>query len=97
MRKGNMDVEVSLDLHGLTQDAAYAELKHFILEAYAARRRCVLIITGRGMREGTGILRSQVPRWLNEPPIRDRILGLSQARPRDGGEGALYVLIRRQR
>lgn len=103
MKKGEMEIEARLDLHGMTQDAAHGALVSFIARAYDNGRRCVLVITGKGNREGKmyrdgmGVLRANVPRWLNQSPCRERILSFSYARPRDGGEGALYVLIKRRR
>ncbi|CAA7621910.1 Smr/MutS family protein [Magnetospirillum sp. UT-4] len=97
MKRGELAIDGRLDLHGLTQDLAHGALTAFITRAYESGRRCVLVITGKGMREGSGILRANVPRWLNQPPLRERIIGFSHAQGRDGGEGALYVLIRRKR
>ena len=54
-------------------------------------------ITGKGGREGTGVIRAQVPRWLNEPRLRPLILAFEYAQPKDGGMGALYILLRRRR
>jgi len=93
---GQMAIDGRLDLHGMTQDAAHAALLGFVGRAYDGGRRCLLVITGKG-RTGDGVLRAQVPRWLNQTPLRERIIGFSHARPRDGGEGALYVLIKRRR
>lgn len=97
MKKGEMEIDGRLDLHGMTQDTAHAALVGFISRAYDSGRRCLLVITGKGYREGTGVLRANVPRWLNQSPCRERILGFSHARPQHGGEGALYVLIKRRR
>jgi DNA-nicking Smr family endonuclease len=96
MKRGEMEIEASLDLHGHTQENAHGELIAFIQRAYAAGRRCVLVVTGKGLK-GSGVLKSQVPRWLNQSPLRERILGFSYAKPMHGGDGALYVLVRRQR
>lgn len=96
MKKGEMAIDAALDLHGMTQDAAHGALISFVLRAYESQRRCLLVITGKG-KQGPGVLRAQVPRWLNHSPLRERILGFSQARPQHGGEGALYVLIKRKR
>ena len=96
MKRGEMAIEATLDLHGHSQDLAHGELIAFIQRAWAAGRRCVLVVTGKGMK-GSGILKAQVPRWLNQSPLRERILGFSYARPQHGGDGALYVLVRRQR
>ena len=96
MKKGEMEIEAVLDLHGHTQEVAHAELIAFVQRCWGSGKRCVLVVTGKGS-QGFGILRAQVPRWLNQSPVRERILGFSYARPKDGGDGALYVLIRRQR
>ena len=56
----------------------------------------MIVVTGRGARDGA-TLRTEVPRWLNEPGLRKLILGFSEAQPQDGGAGALYVLLRRAR
>ena len=61
-------------------------------------RRCVIVITGRGrVSEGGGVLRREVPGWLNSPRVRPIVLAISLATPRDGGPGAMYVLLRRLR
>ena len=96
LHDGAMAIDGRLDLHGMTQEAAHAALTGFVLRAFDAGRRCLLVITGKG-RLGGGVLRAEVPRWLNHSPLRERVIGFSHARPRDGGEGALYVLIKRRR
>lgn len=96
LKRGEMAVDGRIDLHGMTQEQAHAALVGFVTRAYESGRRCLLVITGKG-RDGTGILRAQVPRWLNQPTLRPLIIGLSVARPNDGGEGALYLLVRRKR
>jgi len=98
LRRGQLPVEAEVDLHGLTQADAHRALTAFIAGQQAAGRRCVRVITGKGaFREGGGVLRAAVPRWLNEPEMRGRVLAISHAQPRDGGEGALYVLLKRKR
>jgi len=91
-----MEIDGRLDLHGMTQEAAHAALNGFVLRAYDSGRRCLLVITGKG-RLGSGVLRAEVPRWLNQTPLRERVLGFSYAKARHGGEGALYVLVKRRR
>ena len=98
LTRGQLPVEAALDLHGHTQDQAHAALERFLSEVQARGLRCVLVITGKGTtKEAGGVLRGQVPRWLNEPANRARILAFDYAQPKDGGLGALYVLIRRKR
>ncbi|HLN25364.1 MAG TPA: Smr/MutS family protein [Patescibacteria group bacterium] len=98
MRGGEMVIDGTIDLHGLCQDAAHLALLRFVAFSAEAGRRCVLVITGKGTREGSmGVLRAQVPRWLNEPSLRPHVLAFSYARPKHGAEGALYVLLKRRR
>ena len=100
LRRGRLPIEARIDLHGMTQDAARRSLDAFIGAAAAAGKRCVLVITGKGVGRGgagAGVLRENTPRWLNLPPNRARVLAFDHAQPRDGGDGALYVLLRRQR
>lgn len=94
LRRGLYPIDARLDLHGLTQAEAHARLAAFLVQAQGRGNRCVLVITGRGARSG-GTLRALTPRWLDEPPNRPRVLAYAQAQLRHGGEGALYVLLRR--
>jgi DNA-nicking Smr family endonuclease len=84
-----------LDLHGMTQDQARAVLHGFIERAHERGDRAVLIITGKGV-QGDGILRRRTPEWLAEPPSRARVAGYSAAERHHGGEGALYVALKRR-
>lgn len=98
LKRGRIRPEAKLDLHGKTRDQAHRALEEFLARAQADGRRCVIVVTGRGrLSEGGGVIRSEVPHWLNLAPNRSRILGFAQAQPRDGGSGALYVMIRRLR
>ncbi len=96
VRRGQMEIQARLDLHGLGRVAAQTALRAFILRCHDRKKRHVLVITGKGKR-GSGVLRENVPLWLEEPPLRDLVLQVSPARPQDGGDGALYVLLRRRR
>ena len=91
--RGDVPVDRQLDLHGLTAARAESRLAQFIETAARDGRRCVLVITGKG----AGILRGLVPDWLKRQPLSSYILALAEARPHDGGSGALYVLLRRKR
>jgi DNA-nicking Smr family endonuclease len=97
--RGQLTIEARLDLHGLTQDEAHSRLAGFIHRSAAAGLRCVLVITGKGYKPNgeTGILRQAVPRWLNEPGLRRAVVAVRHAQPKDGGTGALYVLLKRER
>ncbi len=98
LRRGRLRPQARLDLHGLTQDEAHRALVGFVVGAREAGRRCVLVITGRGRASfGAGVLRAQAPRWLNTAPLRAHILGFAEAQPKDGGAGALYVLLKKKR
>lgn len=95
-RRGRMTIDGRIDLHGMTQEQAHIALHHFIESRYAVGARSVLVITGKGAR-GEGVLRRAVPRWLNDARLRPLILSFSYAQIPDGGDGALYVLLRRHR
>ena len=98
LKRGKLDVEARLDLHGLTQAEAHRRLDHFLAEAYDTGIRTAIIITGKGRdSEHGGILRQMVPRWLNQPPNRGRVVAISEAQPKDGGTGALYVRVKKKR
>ena len=87
-----------MDLHGMTQDQAHRALNAFIDASSHAGRRCVLVITGKGsMKDGGGVIRRELPSWLNAPGNRARVLGFAGAQPTDGGGGAFYVLLKRRR
>lgn len=103
LRRGRMEPEARIDLHGLTQDAARARLVGFVLDAQARGLRLVLVITGKGrpdrsdaiIPERTGVLRHAVPRWLAAPPLTGRVIEIRPAHARHGGGGALYLYLRR--
>jgi DNA-nicking Smr family endonuclease len=96
LKRGQMSIEQTLDLHGRTQDEAHRALGGFLAAAQAAGRRCVLVVTGKGVESG-GTLRHMVPRWLNESANREHIVAFCPAQARHGGTGALYVMLRRRR
>ena len=96
LQKGQYPISARLDLHGMTLDAAHAALTSFILREQARGTRCALIITGRG-RHSEGVIKTMTPRWLDTPPLAGRVLGCTTARLAHGGDGALYVLLRRAR
>ena len=96
LKRGHIAIEAKLDLHGMTQNEAHEELRRFIAGSRELGRRCVLVVTGVGARGG-GILRRSVPRWLAEPSLREAVLNVAPAEQRHGGQGALYVLLRKKR
>lgn len=84
-----------IDLHGLTQDRARAALERFLQRAWDEGYRAVLVITGKGV-QGDGVLRKRAPDWLGAPHLAHIVAGISEAHRRHGGEGALYVALKRK-
>ena len=97
LKRGQYPVDLTLDLHGLTQAAAQTKLLETLRRGQARGLRCVLVITGKGRGEGQGVLRRQVPLWLADESLRSVVLRSHTAQPEHGGTGALYVLLRRKR
>jgi DNA-nicking Smr family endonuclease len=96
--RGRESIDARFDLHGLTQAEAHSALARFLHAAQGRGARLVLIITGKGGRSGEmGVLRRQVPHWLALPEFRDLVIGFEDAHAAHGGEGALYVRLRRRR
>jgi DNA-nicking Smr family endonuclease len=99
-RKGQMPIEARLDLHGMTVAKAQPQLIRFVLDCRSKRLRCVLVITGKGKTEDGspgGVLRRSLPEWLRSDVLGDAVLKYTAAKPKDGGGGAFYVLLRRVR
>lgn len=100
LSRGRKDIEARLDLHGMTQARAHRALSGFLQRAHLDGLTFVLIITGKGKIGGEserGVLRRQVPQWLSQPEFRTLVVGFEEAHIGHGGEGALYVRIRRAR
>jgi DNA-nicking Smr family endonuclease len=98
LARGRDAIDARIDLHGMTQAQAHAALAHFLRRAQHDGARFVLVITGKGARSGErGVLRRQVPLWLGLPEFRDAVVGFEEAHVAHGGEGALYVRLRRTR
>lgn len=95
LARGAAAIDSRIDLHGLSQAEAHAALRRFVENAFFARHRTVLIITGKGSGgEGRGILRRQVPHWLAQRDLADLIAEIGPAHQSHGGDGALYVRLR---
>ena len=96
LSRGRQEIEARLDLHGMTQMRAHRALSGFVQRAHHDGLTFVLVITGKGKAGGeSGVLRRQVPQWLGLPEFRAFVIGFEEAHIGHGGEGALYVRIRR--
>ncbi|ATQ68667.1 MULTISPECIES: Smr/MutS family protein [Methylosinus] len=96
LRRGTLEVEARLDLHGLRQAEAQDALVTFLRRAQASGARMAIVVTGKGARsEEGGVLRRLVPLWLQGAQMRDLVVSFGEAARHHGGEGALYVQIRR--
>jgi DNA-nicking Smr family endonuclease len=107
LKKGQLEPQARIDLHGMTQDAAHRTLFAFLATAHQRGHRLVLVITGKGnprkdesaswMMSPHGVLKQMVPRWLNEPGLAALIASTKPAHVRHGGDGALYIYLRKNR
>ena len=109
LSSGRIDIDGRIDLHGMRQSEAHEALRRFLKRGYADGKRWVLVITGKGApartslderteRDGIerGVLRRNVPRWLAEPELAGIVIGFTTAAANHGGEGALYVHLRKR-
>jgi len=110
LRKGKFKPDGKIDLHGMTQDHAFAVLNRTIEQAQKRGKRFILVITGKGggksgygdksssdYKAGRGILKTNVPRWLSQGALASRIISFYSANPEHGGDGAIYVVLKRIR
>jgi DNA-nicking Smr family endonuclease len=95
LRRGRTRPERTLDLHGRRAADAHAAVRAFVLAAQAEGLRCIAIVTGKGTGETGGVLRRELPHWLNAPPLRGLILAI--AHPHGANTGAVHLLLRRRR
>jgi DNA-nicking Smr family endonuclease len=101
LSRGRKEIDARIDLHGMTQIRAHRVLLTFLQRAHSDGLTFVLVITGKGKVGGAeserGVLRRQVPQWLSLPEFRTLVVGFEEAHIGHGGEGALYVRVRRVR
>jgi DNA-nicking Smr family endonuclease len=105
LSRNSTPIEARLDLHGMHQREAHGALRTFLRSCAARGLRHVLVITGKGAPEGhtrdylgqdeRGVLRRVVPQWLAEPGLREIVVSYTTAHARHGGQGALYVHLRK--
>lgn len=93
--KSHPEIDATLDLHGLTKIEAYTQVQRFIAHQHRVGHRHVVIITGKGRGNAMGVLRSALPDWLNELPLRALISTVTHAAPEKGGDGVTHVLLKR--
>ena len=107
---GQVEIDARLDLHGLREGEAFRRLQSFLADAGSRGLRTVLVITGKGRPRRradaddglgpsgeTGVIRRNVPRWLAEPALASLVISFAPAHVRHGGEGALYLYLRKPR
>lgn len=105
VRRGKIDIDGRIDLHGMTLVQAHHALRGFIRAAAQRRARCVLVITGKGAPDhaerflpmgerAPGVIRRATPGWLSEPDIAPLLAGTAPAHASHGGSGALYVFLK---
>ncbi|MFY0681972.1 MAG: Smr/MutS family protein [Thalassovita sp.] len=105
MKRGKLVPEGKLDLHGMTMDKAHPALVGFIMRSHSQGRRLVLVVTGKGKHRDDGgpipvrygVLKHNVPQWLQMMPLSPLVLQVSEAHLSHGGAGAYYVYLRRNR
>ena len=108
-QKGSIPVESVLDMHGMIQDQAYQTLQEFVKRCFNRNMKCVLVITGKGTnskadkdifsskRDGVGVLKTQFPQWIKQPPLNTMVSGCAEAHKKHGGAGAYYLYLKKSR
>jgi DNA-nicking Smr family endonuclease len=105
LKRGTLEPDAKIDLHGMTEVGAHRALASFLKGARQRGNRLILVVTGKGnprkeesaswMMSPHGVLKQMVPRWLNEPEMSALIASVRSAHVRHGGDGALYVYLRK--
>lgn len=94
--RGDLPLDGTLDLHGLTLEQAHRRFVRFVMEHIRSGSRFLLVVTGKGV-GGEGLIRKNLPMWCDADDLKGHILQRSVARPHHGGSGACYLLLRRQK
>lgn len=92
LRRGRLEPEARIDLHGHSYDGAYRLLVAFLTRNFLEGKRLVLVITGKG-----GVLRNNLPQWLNGAELGGVVIGMREAHAKHGGGGAFYVALQKRR
>jgi len=97
LRRGKFNIDNKIDLHGFNLQEARKNLLEFLINAQSSGCRCVLVVTGRGLGQkgGMGKIKMSIPKWFNSDDFRPLILAFSKAIPNHGGDGAVYVLMKK--
>lgn len=101
IKQGKYMIDYTLDLHGRNRHQAYISLQQCLLNAYQQGKRCILVITGKGEKQGSfrydGVIRDLLPEWINLESLRPVVIAYCYAAPHHGGVGAMYIYIKRRR
>ena len=99
LKGGQIKIDKTIDFHGKTLDEAFDSLLLNIESAFENGLRMLLVITGkgRGTKEGKESIKSQIEYWMKHPNISSKVIKYTDAQQRDGGTGALYVLLKRKK
>tara|TARA_Y100000385_G_scaffold278482_1_gene326796 strand:- start:3605 stop:4114 length:510 start_codon:yes stop_codon:yes gene_type:complete len=92
-RRGRVQIEAQIDLHDMTQPQARTKLHQMIKTAKTSNKKCILVITGKGLR-GEGVLRGSFVKWVNDSEVRDLIATYASAHKKHGGIGAWYIFLK---
>ena len=94
---GELEIDGKIDLHGLTLVEAHHQFTRFISQKIKTKCRFLLVVTGKGSGNGKGVIRQNLPLWCEDIKIKNHILSIKQAKPKHGGDGASYIMLRRQK
>ncbi len=95
--KGDLPIDGKIDLHGMTLAEAHRRFTQFISRKINEGARFLLVVTGKGSAENTGVIRKNLPLWCDDQNLKPFILKLREAQQKHGGGGATYILLRRQK
>jgi DNA-nicking Smr family endonuclease len=99
LKSGDLAIEGKIDLHGHTLESAYMLLTNFINNSYIQGKRCLLVITGKGLKKdgSIGLIKQSLIDWLNNSSLKDKALAVTQASVKHGGDGAFYIYLKKKK